>query len=122
MANSVGVKYTIDNPRGIPPQPGLEIVVELSQFLGFTQGGGDPPVFGGAPILKSLIKNRERATNPISSVFLNLDPSITYWISGHASDWGAGFEVNFSDSQPFTIADGHATSLNLTGVLVQEPH
>jgi hypothetical protein len=48
----------------------LEIVVELSQFLGFTQGGGDPPVFGGAPILKSLIKNRERATNPNSASLL----------------------------------------------------
>jgi hypothetical protein len=122
------VKYTLDNPENISPQPGTVVVVELSQFLGFTQGSGNPPVFGGVPILKSLIKNRVATQNAgvLTTDFFGLNPSIQYrirattvkpeWNVVSNVPWVAGFVNEF----PFTIVANGPTNLNLKGAITRE--
>jgi hypothetical protein len=122
------VKYTLDNPEHISPQPGTVVVVELSQFLGFTQGSGNPPVFGGVPILKSLIKNRVATQNAgvLTTDFFGLDPSIQYWIRAATvkPEWNVVSNVpwvaDFLNEFPFTIVANGPTNLNLKGAITRE--
>ncbi len=117
MASSIFAKWTIDNPLNIPPQPGLEILVTLSQFLGW-----EPEGFANEPLLAPVVnEKRPLANSNVTSLIEGLNPTIEYWIQAASANWGGVYDVAFGFAGPFTTTDNQTTSVNLTGNVRREP-
>jgi len=108
-------------PEQHTPQPGLQLIITISQFSGFTSNGFPFPILNNGfdlppiPITGNVI--------PANGSFVPTgvaNTSVQYWVScrtspGLGPTWNPEYEVVLSNSGQFSVSDGQTTSITLHG-------